>query len=74
MRRLSLAHAMHPLQRSGRELPSWLRIMPDLVEQAYLTADALVINFFLISIDPAGHLAIAGTPVAEYAKEVLSHL
>jgi hypothetical protein len=67
LRRLQLEHSTARLKRQGRELPGYLRIMPDLLPQPYLVEDALVLNFFQIRIDPSGHLVIDNQPLAEYA-------
>lgn len=73
LRRLNLRHALWQAEAAPSTLPHWLRIQPELVQQPYLVQDALVVDFFSLRIDPAGHLTIGGKAVADYVVAALRH-
>lgn len=66
LRRLNLSHALWQA-KVALVGPRWLRIQPELVPLPYLVQDALVVDFFSLRIDPAGHLTIGEKAVADYA-------
>lgn len=71
LRRLNLQHALSQAGVASSTVPYWLRIQPELLQQPYLVQDALVVDFFSLRIDPAGHLTIDGMAVADYVVAVL---
>lgn len=72
LRRLNLTHALHQAGLVGPTVPPWLRIQPELRSAPYLVPDALVLDFFSLQIDPAGHIVVADKPLAEHVVAALS--
>lgn len=74
LRRLRLTRGAGQLREDGLTAPRYIRIMPDVLSSPYLVADALVVDFFALSLNERGHVVAGGLPVDRFVTWHLKEL